>query len=146
MSEAAASEHTIADRLNRLFAETVDADGRPYSLRDVADGVNRTAGERLLSATYLSQLRLGQRTNPGHRRLRAIADFFGVDVHYFDDAAMAQRTDEELELLGSMRNPVVRDIALRAQGLSESALQAVRALMDHYRSDQGLPPTGDPPA
>ena len=95
MTENAAA-NLIAKRLNHLL-ETVYPAGRgPYSLREVADAINEAAGTRLMSAAYLSQLRTGQRTEPSHSRLAAIAKFFGVDVRYFTDEETAQATDEQL--------------------------------------------------
>ena len=92
MTENAAPS-LIAKRLNHLL-ETVHPAGRgPYSLREVADAINEAAGTRLMSAAYLSQLRTGQRTEPSHSRLAAIAKFFGVDVPYFTDEDTAQATD-----------------------------------------------------
>jgi len=72
----------LAERLNLLF-ETVQPLGRPYKLREVANGVNARAGRSLLSPTYLSQLRLGDRRNPSGAVTAAIAWWFGVDTDYF---------------------------------------------------------------
>lgn len=141
MDEAAdASGSVLAARLDTLLAHAPRPGGGTYTLREVADGINQAEGERLVSATYLSQLRTGARANPGYRRLQAIAAFFGVPVEYFSDEDVARRTDEELRLLGKMRDAGVRGIMLRAEGLSDGALEAVRTLMDHYRSREGLPP------
>jgi transcriptional regulator with XRE-family HTH domain len=143
MGEAEASGNVFAERLDRLLARSPRQGGGRYTLREVADGVNRLAGERLISDTYLSQLRTGQRTNPGYRRLEGIAKFFGVDVQYFFDAEVASHTDAELDLLAQMSDAGVRDLAARASGLSEPALAAVRALIDHFRVNEGLPAVGD---
>lgn len=142
MDEApGASENVLAERLNALLAHSPRPGGGTYTLREVADGINAAEGERLVSVTYLSQLRTGVRSNPGFRRLQAIAAFFGVPVEYFSDSEVARRSDDELQLLGRMRDAGVRGIMLRAEGLSEEALEAVRTLMDHYRTREGLPPT-----
>lgn len=133
MSENTAPDSVIARRLEHLFA-TVHPPGRgPYGLREVADAINEEAGARIMSAAYLSQLRSGQRTEPSHSRLAAIATFFGVDVRYFSDDKTAQATDEQLEFLAAMRDSGVRAVAIRAAGLSETALQAVQALIENAR-------------
>ena len=139
------SEGTIAQRLEHLFA-TVHPPGRgPYSLREVADAINEAAGTNLISSAYLSQLRLGQRTEPSHSRLAAIARFFGVDVGYFSDNEIARRTGEQLELLEAMRDSGVRSIALRLAGLSETSLEAVRAVVESARKLEHLDnPDGEP--
>jgi transcriptional regulator with XRE-family HTH domain len=133
MNETAAPDSLIARRLEHLFA-TVHPPGRgPYGLREVADAINEEAGTRIISAAYLSQLRNGQRTEPSHSRLAAIAKFFGADVRYFSDDETAQATDDQLEFLAAMRDSGVRAVAIRAAGLSETALQAVRALIENAR-------------
>jgi transcriptional regulator with XRE-family HTH domain len=128
----------IAHRLDRLF-ETCQPNGRPYTLRDVVDGVNKAAGHNLLSVQYLSQLRNGDRTEPSYSRLDAIAKWFGVPVTYFSDDQTFQHADDELRTLNLMRDAGVRDVAFRAAGLSEQSLALVSALLDTVRKAEGLP-------
>ncbi len=139
MSEQDAAHGVIAQRLDHLFA-TVHPRGRgPYTLREAADAINQAAGTRLISPTYLWQLRNGQRTEPSHSRLAAIAEFFGVDVRYFSHDETAQRTDEQLDLLVALRDSGVKTIALRAAGLSGSSLETIRAVIENARRLEGLP-------
>jgi transcriptional regulator with XRE-family HTH domain len=139
-----AAHGLIAQRLDHLF-ETVHPPGRgPYSLREVVDAINEDAGAKLISAAYLSQLRTGQRTEPSHSRLAAIAKFFGVDIRYFSHDETARATDEQLELLAAMRDSGVRAVAIRAAGLSDTALEAVKALIDNARRLEGLDELGTP--
>ncbi|HZR48131.1 MAG TPA: helix-turn-helix transcriptional regulator, partial [Streptosporangiaceae bacterium] len=112
-------------------------------MREVADGINAEAGHQVISVQYLSQLRLGQRSVPSYEKLAAIAKFFGVDVRYFSDDLTASTTDEQLEVLQAMRDAGVRSVALRASGLSDASLGAVKALIEHMRSQEGLPPAGE---
>ena len=143
MTESAA-QGLIAQRLNHLF-ETVHPPGRgPYSLREAVDAINADTGTKLLSAAYLSQLRTGQRTEPSHSRLAAIAKFFGVDIRYFSDDETAEATDQQLEFLAAMRDSGVRAVAIRAAGLSDTALEAVKALIDNARRLEGLVDPGSP--
>jgi transcriptional regulator with XRE-family HTH domain len=136
MREDDAFQGVIAERLNQLFATYRPLD-RPYTLKEVADGSG-------VSVQYLSQLRNGDRTDPSHSKLSAIARFFGVPVGYFSDDATFRRTDEELQALALMRDSGIRDLALRAAGLSEHSLALVTALAEKARRLEGLP--DDPPA
>lgn len=138
------AESVIAERLNHLFATVYPTGRGPYKLREVADAINAEAGASIISAAYLSQLRRGERAEPSHSRLAAIARFFGVDVEYFSDQATAEEADRQLELLVAMRDSGVRSVALRAAGLSEESLAAVRAVIDHVRRLEGLPDDADP--
>jgi transcriptional regulator with XRE-family HTH domain len=128
----------IARRLGRLF-ETVQPLGRPYTLREVVDGVNTAAGENLLSFQYLSQLRKGDRAHPGYAVLEGITKWFGVSVNYFSDEEIFQRTDDELQVLALMRDSGIRSLAFRAAGVSEESLAMVAALLDKVRQAEGLP-------
>jgi transcriptional regulator with XRE-family HTH domain len=133
MSEDSASTSVIAQRLNHLFATVYPPERGPYTLLEVANAINEAAGAKLVSKAYLSQLRTGQRTEPSHSRMTAIADFFGVDVRYFSDHEVARHIDDQLKLLEIMRDSGVQSIALRAAGLSETSLQAVLAVIENAR-------------
>ena len=137
--------NVLADRLERLFQTVHPAGRRPYSLREAAAAINDAAGETIISATYLSQLRSGQRTEPSHSRLVAIARFFGVGVDYFSDAIRAEDASRQAEVAAAMRNAGIRQLALRAHGLSDSSLAAVLAVIDNARRLENLPDPDDQP-
>ena len=142
MAEGGTERGVLAERLDHLIV-TVHPHGRgPYSLREIADAINDEAGINLISAAYISQLRTGQRTEPSHSRLAALARFFGVGVDYFSDEATAEEASRQLEVLAALRDDGVRAVALRAAGLSESSLAAVRAVIENARRLEGLPDNG----
>jgi len=122
-----------AERLNHLF-ETVHP---PYTAREVADAINAQAGAEIISAAHLSQLQTGQDSDPSHSHLLAIARFFGVDIGYFCSEAADDEADR-VAFLSSVRDPDARSIALRAQGLSQASLAAVRAVIENTRRLEGL--------
>lgn len=128
---------TIAEKLNHLF-ETVHPAGRgPYTNREVANAVSANGGPKI-SATYVWQLRRGERTNPTVDHLRALAGFFGVPASYFLDDD-TERIDAELDLLVALRDAGVRHIALRASGLPPESLEPVRQIIEVMRGVHGLP-------
>ena len=140
MGETAEPETgVLAQRLDHLF-KTVHPAGRgPYSHVEVATAINEAAGKKVLSSVYIWQLRKGERTNPGYRRLAALADFFGVATSYFsDDTAEQERTDDQLQLLAVLRDQGVRQLALRASGLSAPTLTAILGLVENARQLEGL--------
>ena len=145
MAGVSGRENVLAQRLNRLFATVHPAGRGPWTLREVADAINSEAGETIISASYLSQLRAGQRREPSHSRLAAIARFFGVDVDYFSPQVSAEDAARQAEVLTAMRDAGVRAIALRAYGLSEPSLAAVLAVIENARRLENLPePDGRP--
>jgi transcriptional regulator with XRE-family HTH domain len=139
MGESAqnASPRTLADKIDHLFTVIHPAKGE-YSYEQVSKAIQERGGPTI-SAAYVWQLRKGMRDNPTKRHLEALADFFGVPPSYFFDEDAAHRVDAELELLAALRDGGVRDVALRASGLSEDSLTTIRAMIEQARRLEGLP-------
>src|SRR3954447_25477910 len=133
---------TLAAKLNHLFGVVRPADGDEYTFDEVAESI-RTQGGPTISATYLWQLRKGKRDNPTKRHLEALAGFFGVPPAYFFDDAAAERIDAELALLNALRDAPVRQIAMRASGLSPRSLATIVEMVDRVRELEGLPARPD---
>jgi ESX-1-secreted protein regulator len=129
---------TLADRLERLFRSVHPAGHGEYTYREVAEAI-REAGGPSISPTYLWQLRAGRRLNPSMRQIEAIARFFGVPVTYFSDDEAAARIDAELDFVAALRDASVRQIALRAAGLSPKGLAAIAEIVEQVRRLEGLP-------
>lgn len=148
----------LAAKLDRLF-HAVHPRGRgEYTYREVAEGV-RARGFAAISATYIWQLRTGQRSNPTMKHVEGLAAFFGVPVNYFFNDDIAARVDAELDLVVALREGPIRQIALRAAGLSTDSLRAIAEMVEHVRRLEGLadaplsgrpvgpsPPTDETPA
>jgi transcriptional regulator with XRE-family HTH domain len=129
---------TLADKLNHLFA-TVHPPKGEYTHEQVATAIEQ-AGGPTISATYVWQLRKGLRDNPTKHHLEALAGFFGVPPAYFFDDETAARVDEQLDLLAAIRDPLVRDLARKASGLSPETLKTVLDMVERARELEGLPP------
>lgn len=145
---------SLAEKVNHLF-HTIHPSGRgEYSNEEVAAAI-RGRGGPTISSTYLWQLRKGVRANPTKKHLEALADFFGVPPAYFFDDDVTERIDAELRLLAALRDSSVRQIALRAFGLSPESLSKIaemvewvrdlEALRDGTRSRLAEPPEGERP-
>lgn len=119
----------LAERLDRLF-ETVQPLGRPYSLREVADGVNKQAGKTLLSFQHVAQLRKGERKRPGYDVVFALAKFFQVPASYFTDDETFQETDDQLRILNLMRDANRRKMVEKSVGMTEQQFAAVLEMID----------------
>ncbi|MEV0779748.1 helix-turn-helix domain-containing protein [Streptomyces sp. NPDC050428] len=133
----------LATKLDHLFSAVRPAGGDEYTFDEVAEAIKAQGGPTI-SSTYLWQLRKGLRDNPTKRHLEALATFFGVPAAYFFDGAQAERIDAELALLSALRDAPVRQIALRARGLSTKSLEAISDMVDRVRELEGLPdPPGD---
>lgn len=124
-----ASSRTFAAKLNHLFATVRPAHGGEASYREVAAAIAEQGGPTI-SSSYIYQLRSGVRENPTLRHVQALAKYFGVEVAYFTDEEIAERTDAQLATLAAMRDAGVRSIALRASHLSPEALGLVSDMID----------------
>jgi transcriptional regulator with XRE-family HTH domain len=101
----------LAEKVEGLFA-LHPADRGEYTNQEVADAVNETAGETLVTASGLEQLRAGLLARPSDRCLWALAEFFGVPTAYLlgGDAELDARMAEELDDLAAMRRHQVRAV------------------------------------
>jgi transcriptional regulator with XRE-family HTH domain len=142
MADSAASED-LAAKVDHLFRTVRPRGGGEYTFEEVAEAI-RAKGGPTISATYLWQLRKGRRDNPTKRHLEALAGFFGVPPAYFFDDAEAERIDAELALLNALRDAPVRQIALRASGLSTKSLETIVEMVDRVRELEGLPQPAKP--
>ncbi len=132
----AAGSRTLAEKLDHLF-RTVHPPGRgEHSFQEVAEAI-RARGGPTISATYLWQLRKGVRDNPTKKHLEALADFFGVSPAYFFDDDSAARIDAQLDMLAALRDANVRQIALRAVGLSPDSLSVVAEMIERVSQLEG---------
>jgi transcriptional regulator with XRE-family HTH domain len=131
---------SLSDKVDRLFRTIHPPRRSEYSFEEVAEAI-RQRGRPTISATYIWQLRRGLRDNPTKKHIEALSDFFGVPPSYFFDDDDAKRVDAELELLTALRDFHVREVALRAFGLSAESLNAIRDMVERVRKLEGL---GDP--
>ncbi len=129
---------SLADKLDRLFRTIHPRQRGEYSYKEVADEIAARGGPTI-SATYLWELRTGRKDNPTLKHVEALAQFFGVPPAYFLDQDAALRIDEELALLGALRDASVRHMALRAAGLSRASLGTITEMIERVRQLEGLP-------
>ena len=142
MAEQHASKGLIASRLDHLFRGVHPKDRGPYTPAEVAAAINAAAGEHVIGATYIWQLRTGRRDNPTYKHLLTLSRFFGVSPMYFFDEAETERGEIPPEVTAALKDDEVREIALRAAGLSEHSLKAIRAMIESARAMERLPPEG----
>jgi transcriptional regulator with XRE-family HTH domain len=131
-------QRTLAEKVDHLFRTVHPGDRDEYSFEEVASAIHARGGPTV-SATYLWQLRKGLRDNPTKKHLEALADYFGVSPAYFFDDEAAARIEAELNLLVALRDGPVRQIALRASGLSTESLTKIAEMVEWVRELERLP-------
>jgi len=132
-----AAGRSLADKLGELF-RTVHPRGKEHTYEHVATTI-RDGGGPTVSATYIWQLRKGLRDNPTKHHMQALADFFGVPPAYFFDDEVEERVRAQMQLLATLRDRGVRQVATRAAGLSPRGLHAVEEMIKQIRLVEGLP-------
>lgn len=126
-------ERSFADRLSRLIATIHPPDRKPYSYREIAQGVEEQTGVSM-SATHVQQLAVGARRDPKRSHIQALAQFFGVPVTYFFDDEVADQVDQQVSDVVAWRDTEARAMAQRAMQLSPRDRETVSALMDQLNS------------
>ncbi len=140
----AAQNGSLARKLDRLF-QTVHPRGRgKYTLEEVVEGIRQHGGPTI-SAAYLWQLRRGLKDNPTRHHLQALSDFFGVPPAYFFEDAASAPIDAQLNVLTTLCDASIRNIALRASGISEQSLRMITDIIENVRRMERLPEPGDLP-
>ena len=119
---------SIAEKLDRLFRQARPADQAEPSYMAVAEAIRGEQGVPI-SHTYIWQLRTGRRDNPTVAHLTALATYFGVPVAYFLDDEQSRRVDAQLELLRTIRDAGVTQIALRAADVSPRGRETINELI-----------------
>ncbi|MFC7533392.1 helix-turn-helix domain-containing protein [Actinoplanes sp. GCM10030250] len=116
---------SLAGKLDRLFRAT---DRPEPSYMAVAEAIRAAQGVPI-SHTYIWQLRTGRRDNPTVQHLTALATYFGVPVAFFLDDETTARVDGQLELLRTLRDAGVTEMALRAADVSPDGRAAISELI-----------------
>ncbi|MEU8032768.1 hypothetical protein AB0C13_29725 [Streptomyces sp. NPDC049099] len=129
---------TLSERLNELIAAVYpDERTRPGYARLAKEIREKTGGG--ISGTYLWELATGRKDNVTVRQLEVLARHFGVPPEYFFNDEVARRVSAELALASALRDARIRNIALRAEGLSPNSLNAILAMVNEARRVQNLP-------
>lgn len=136
------SNSGLAQKLNKLFEVMRKPSDAPLSNAAAAEAIKEKTGVSI-SAAYIWQLRSGLKTNPTITHLQAMAKFFGVPASYLIDSDSEPEIEGQLNLLQALRDSGVRDLAMRASGLTPSAITNIAAMVDHVRRLEHLPPVAN---
>jgi len=123
----------IAEKLDCLFQEFTNPQGKEYTYQEIEEGTGRA-----VTSTYVWKLRTGKANNPGFRVLKALSEFFQIPVSYFFDDDISPDYLQEMKLASQLRKQGVAQIALRASALDARGQQAVLEMIEYVRKAQGL--------
>lgn len=127
----------LQQRLNELLATHYpDERKRPGYARLAKEIRDVTGGT--ISGTYLWELATGKKRNVTLEQLDILASFFGVPPEYFLNDDVAERVNTQLALASALRDARVRNLAMRAEGLSPASLDALLTMVNEARRIQRL--------
>lgn len=133
---------TLAEKTEWLFQHVRDPeDGQPYSNARIAALIEQVCPGFSVTPTTIWNIRTGKSDNPSWKLIEGLAKAFGVSPLYFsedEDEIGARQTQEELALLAALRDTSVRQLALRAQGMTPASLATVLELIERVRQLEGL--------
>lgn len=136
-SASLAAPKTLAEKLDRCFTTMHPKDRGPYTYKEVSAGMAKLGVSA--SYSYLWHLRKGERTNPTLDQLQALAKIFGISAAYFvADGEEVDVIDAQMAVVLAMRNPNVRDVAVRAGALSPAGLRAVAGILREIEATPGF--------
>lgn len=72
------------------------------------------------------------------KHLEALAGFFGVAPAYFFNDESSERIAAQLELIETIRDNDVVEVATRASGLSVETLKTIKGFIERARQLEGL--------
>lgn len=128
------NNESFADKLNSLFETKTKPDGTRYTQEELI----RASGGAL-TRVYLWKLRTGRATNPGLSMVKAIADFFGVGVDYFFEAAPRKAPPATDIVEEVSKNGLATQIAMRSTKLDEEGKKKVLEMIDYILSLSNKP-------
>jgi transcriptional regulator with XRE-family HTH domain len=119
---------TLAQRLETIISAYYRNRKRP-SYKEMAREIEEATG-RTFSSTYLWELATGRKQNVTGDHLHTLAEFFGVTRDYFTDPEVSERVRRQMEFAVALGNSKVRTLAARADGLSDTHLDAILAVVN----------------
>jgi hypothetical protein len=132
---------SFAERLNYLFDRVRPPGAAEFSNAHVARTIT-SYGEESITGAYIGQLRKGVK-KPGLPLVPLFARFFGVKAAFFVEDEVTRRVTGQFELLRQLSQAGVKQVALRAIGLSPQSLNDVMKSLEAARAREGLPPAPD---
>lgn len=132
---------SFAERLNYLFDRVRPPGADEYSNAHVARTIS-SYGEASITGAYIGQLRKGAK-GPTLKLVPLFARFFGVKAAFFVEDETTRRVTGQFELLRELSQAGVKQVALRAIGLSPQSLSEVMKKIEAVRELEGLPPAPD---
>lgn len=103
----------LGEQIVWLMTNLPGPDGRKYTAASLAEEVTRLGVPT--SASHVSQMRQGRRSNPTATLLKAVADAHGVNIAFFLDEAYERGLRDEVEQVQAARESALQRLTEREQ-------------------------------
>jgi transcriptional regulator with XRE-family HTH domain len=124
------ADTTVAEKIDSLFKNFKNGDGKEYSYRDVAEG---TGGA--VTATTVWKLRTGRIQKPSYQVIEALCQFFEVPISYFSsEKPPSEEYLRNLKLATRLRRAMVKEAALQISDLDDAAIQDLLGMVKYIRT------------
>jgi len=128
----------FADRFNDVISQWEQVHGTRMTNRALAFRV--TQAGHPVSATYLSQLRSGNRDNPSQALVETVAKVLAVESTRFNDGGPGDPAPGDDLVSAAVDDPVLRRLLTAAAGLSASSIELLSDVAAKLRLAEGLAP------
>ncbi|WP_062996244.1 hypothetical protein [Nocardia mikamii] len=128
----------FADRFNDVVAQWEQVHGTRMTNRALAFRV--TQAGHPVSATYLSQLRSGNRDNPSQALVETVARVLAVEMTRFNDGGPGDPAPGDDLVSSAVEDPALRRLLTTAAGLSASSIELLSDVAAKLRLAEGLAP------
>ncbi|MEU6559610.1 hypothetical protein [Nocardia nova] len=128
----------FADRLNEVVSGWEQAHGTRMSNRALAFRV--TQAGHPVSATYLSQLRSGNRENPSPALVETVARVLAVELALFNDGGRDDPVPGDEVIAAAVDDPALRRLLSTVAGLSSSSVELLSDMAGRLRVAEGRAP------
>ncbi|MCB9444049.1 MAG: helix-turn-helix transcriptional regulator [Ardenticatenaceae bacterium] len=114
---------TFAEKLDRLFMTITKPDGEEYSPEEI-----QAATDKAITSSYIYRLRAGKSKNPTIDKVKALADFFGIDPAYFLSDKKSEPMPDPERLVAS--------VALRARNIDLKTVEDMLLMIQSLREKE----------
>ncbi|PSR69540.1 hypothetical protein C8258_00030 [Nocardia sp. MDA0666] len=128
----------FADRFNHVISQWEQVHGTRMTNRALAFRV--TQAGHPVSATYLSQLRSGNRDNPSQALVETVARVLAVESTRFNDGGPGDPAPGDDLVSSTVDDPALRRLLTTAAGLSASSIELLSDVAAKLRLAEGLAP------
>ncbi|MFF0497487.1 transcriptional regulator [Nocardia aobensis] len=128
----------FADRFNHVISHWEQVHGTRMTNRALAFRV--TQAGHPVSATYLSQLRSGNRDNPSQALVETVARVLAVESTRFNDGGPGDPAPGDDLVSAAVDDPALRRLLTTAAGLSASSIELLSDVAAKLRLAEGLVP------